>query len=357
MIVAHDAINIVSAISILRVSAGRSVPGVLLHHCRHLGDAIRRKPLKPRSWFIGFALQPVQPSVDSLNPLRICAGAQEGFEDPREILGKRISAHATERAAALFECRGDGPPHGKGPIRSGRINRLAVLLRLLHQHLLTSTNSPGDVCSVQQTHEPFWCQNRCRMNFVRQEATVAEAKQMVDALVRDRQGGTIAATAALGGVALIIGLALKALPGRAPAPTSASPTHDASPPAAPRTPFDHAEISEDEARTMLRAMVAATLADGLMDAAERERLYSALAAAKIGAAGRAWLDKELTEPADVDELAAGINGPEQAARIYAAARLAIDPDTLQEREFLKMLAEALDLPDEATDRLERELDG
>ncbi len=186
---------------------------------------------------------------------------------------------------------------------------------------------------------------------------MAEAKQMVDALVRDRQGSTIAATAALGGVALIVGLALKAFPGRGPAPTSASSPHESSPSGAPRTPFDHTEVSEDEARTMLRAMVAATLADGLIDAAERERLYSALAAAKIGVAGRAWLDKELTDPADLDELAAGVSGPEQAARIYAAARLAIDPDTLQERQFLKMLAEALDLPDEATARLERELDG
>lgn len=186
---------------------------------------------------------------------------------------------------------------------------------------------------------------------------MAEAKQMVDALVRDRQGSTIAATAALGGVALIVGLALRALPRRGPAQNSAAPSHDASPPAAPRTPFDHTEVSEDEARTMLRAMVAATLADGLMDAAERERLYGALAAAKISGAGRAWLDKELLEPADVDELAAGVSGPEQAARIYAAARLAIEPDTLQERQFLKMLAEALDLPGEATERLERELGG
>lgn len=187
---------------------------------------------------------------------------------------------------------------------------------------------------------------------------MAEAKQMVDALVRDRQGSTIAATAALGGVALIVGLALRALPRRgSAAQPSAAPSHDASPPAAPRTPFDHTEVSEDEARTMLRAMVAATLADGLMDAAERERLYGALAAAKISGAGRAWLDKELLEPADVDELAAGVSGPEQAARIYAAARLAIEPDTLQERQFLKMLAEALDLPGEATERLERELGG
>lgn len=108
---------------------------------------------------------------------------------------------------------------------------------------------------------------------------------------------------------------------------------------------------------MLRAMVAATLADGLMDAGERQRLDSALAAADIGAAGRVWLDQELAAPVDVDALAAGVSSQEQAARIYAAARLATDPDTLQERAFLKRLAEALELPGEATARVERELGG
>lgn len=186
---------------------------------------------------------------------------------------------------------------------------------------------------------------------------MTEAKQMVDALVRDRKDSTIAATAALGGIALIVGLALKALPGRASTRASATPPQDVSPPAAPRTPFDHTEVSDDEARTMLRAMVAATMADGLMDTTERERLYSALAAANIGGAGRAWLDRELADPADVDELAAAVSSPEQAARIYAAARLAIEPDTLQERQFLKMLAEALDVPAEAVARLDEELAG
>ncbi|WP_313901508.1 hypothetical protein [Methylobacterium sp. J-070] len=54
---------------------------------------------------------------------------------------------------------------------------------------------------------------------------MTEAKQMVDALVRDRQGSTIAATAAMGGIAMIVSLALKALPGRthAPDPTPPSP--------------------------------------------------------------------------------------------------------------------------------------
>ena len=184
---------------------------------------------------------------------------------------------------------------------------------------------------------------------------MAEAKQMVDALVRERRGSAIAATALLGGVSLIAGLALKALSGSSHATEASAPSSDAKPGAAPRTPFDHTDVNEDEARTMLRAMVAATMADGLLDAVERERLYKALETAKIEDAGRAWLDKELAEPADVDQLASGVRGPEQAARIYAAARLAIEPDTMQEQQFLKMLAEALDVPAEAIARLEKEL--
>nr|USU32130.1 tellurite resistance TerB family protein [Methylobacterium sp. OTU13CASTA1] len=186
------------------------------------------------------------------------------------------------------------------------------------------------------------------------------ARSMVDALVRTRRTG-LAATAALGGLALVAALATKALRG-APAMQSGDPnasdpkSTDTKAPAPPgATPFDHITVGEDEARTMLRAMVAATLADGLVDAGERKRLDDALSAAGIEADGRRWLEAELADPADVDDIAERATNPEQAARIYAAARLAIDPDTLQERKFLQDLAEALDLPVEATERLEAEL--
>ena len=186
---------------------------------------------------------------------------------------------------------------------------------------------------------------------------MADAKQMVDALVRERRGSTIAATAALGGLALVVGLALKALQGGAPtsAPSTAKPGPEQQ--SSLPTPFDHSDIGEDEARLMLRAMVSATMADGLVDAAERKRLDAAMAAAGIGDIGRSWLEKEMADPADVDQLAYRVKSPEQAARIYAAARLAIDLDTLQERQFLKMLAEALDVPTEAVTRFENELAG
>jgi uncharacterized membrane protein YebE (DUF533 family) len=108
---------------------------------------------------------------------------------------------------------------------------------------------------------------------------MADARQIVDALVRSRKGG-IAATAALGGLALVAGLALRAL-----RPSAASEATDLG------------QVGEDEARIMLRAMVAATLADGIVDAQERRRLDAAVEAAGIDRDGRAWLEKELTEPA------------------------------------------------------------
>ncbi|MCJ2125522.1 DUF533 domain-containing protein [Methylobacterium sp. J-077] len=168
---------------------------------------------------------------------------------------------------------------------------------------------------------------------------MADSRRIVDALVRSRRGG-IAASAALGGLALIGGLAYRALRGTAP-PETGGP--------------DFSTVDEDEARLMLRAMVAATIADGMVDTAERKRLDAAVAEAGIDSDGRAWLDRELESPAEIDEIAERVNEPEAAARIYAAARLAIDPDTLQERQFLKMLAEALDVPGEATARIERDI--
>ena len=167
---------------------------------------------------------------------------------------------------------------------------------------------------------------------------MADARQIVDALVRSRKSG-IAATAALGGLALVAGLALRAL---RPSP-------------APEEP-DLPQIGEDEARTMLRVMVAATLADGIVDAQERRRLDAAVEAAGIDRDGRTWLEKELTDPAEIDELAERVESPEQGARLYAAARLAIEADTLQEREFLKRLAEALDVPQDVAARVDAGLE-
>jgi uncharacterized membrane protein YebE (DUF533 family) len=107
--------------------------------------------------------------------------------------------------------------------------------------------------------------------------------------------------------------------------------------------FDAASLAEDEALLYARAMIAAVAADGRIADRERERLLKTVSQAGIDPEMSHWLRDELEAPLTVDELADAADTPEKGAKIYAAARLAIDPDTLQEREFLRELGEMLDL--------------
>jgi len=107
--------------------------------------------------------------------------------------------------------------------------------------------------------------------------------------------------------------------------------------------FHPVSQTEDDALLFLRTMVAAAASDGMIDEAERQRIVSGLVEAGIDPQASRWLEKEMASPADVEELAASVADPETAAQVYAAARITINPDTIQEREFLHQLAVALDL--------------
>ena len=116
--------------------------------------------------------------------------------------------------------------------------------------------------------------------------------------------------------------------------------------------FHPVSQTEDDALLYLRAMVAAAAADGQIDAAERARIAQGMRQAGIDEEATRWLESELAEPADVEELAAGVETPEKAAQVYTAARLAIDPDSIQERTFLTNLAQALDLDQRLRDQID-----
>jgi uncharacterized membrane protein YebE (DUF533 family) len=177
-------------------------------------------------------------------------------------------------------------------------------------------------------------------------------------LTKRRKGGLAGHLTKLGGLALIGGLAYKAYQSQSkPQPTQRRLDAPAEPAAASPAPgpepdgldlpetsrFHPVSQTEDDAMLFLRAMVAAAAADGRIDEAERARIIKGLTEAGIDPQASRWLDDEMASPADVEELAAGVNDPEKAAQVYAAARIAIDPDTIQEREFLNQLAAALDL--------------
>lgn len=179
---------------------------------------------------------------------------------------------------------------------------------------------------------------------------MSQTKRLLDAVLGARKGAL-----AVGGLALVAGLGALALRGpparreREGDPTAAKTPEPSEP---PESPPAFAPVDDDEAELLLDVMAAAIAADGIVDAGERRRLDDALVGAGLAADMAERLRRALEEPLDVDAVADRVRGPEQAARVYAAARLAIRADTMQERQFLSMLAEALEVEPDAVARIE-----
>jgi uncharacterized membrane protein YebE (DUF533 family) len=153
----------------------------------------------------------------------------------------------------------------------------------------------------------------------------------------------VGSAAALGGLALIGGLAYKAYQNhQAGGPIMG----DASTPALPApagSGFEPEAASNETAILLIRAMIAAAASDGLVDAAERQAIIGGLTEAGFDPEGNAWLEHEMANPASFEDIAAAASTPELAAQVYTAARLAIEPDTQHEVDFLANLGASLNL--------------
>ncbi|MCB4770991.1 DUF533 domain-containing protein [Ancylobacter sp. Lp-2] len=195
-------------------------------------------------------------------------------------------------------------------------------------------------------------------------ASGAAAGALVSLVLGSKSGRKMAGNAvALGGLALVGTLAYKAYNnyrnGEAPQQTTADvarnpvPTPAQLPP--PNSPFNPSQTSDSQLPlTLLRTMIAASLADGHIDDAERVAISAKLhenGIADLGEAER-FLTDELANPASVETLARTVASEEEAAEVYIAALLAIDPDSTSERAFLARLAMALRLDPALTPHLE-----
>lgn len=155
-------------------------------------------------------------------------------------------------------------------------------------------------------------------------------------------GRSVAMSAAkLGALALIGGLAYKALlnyqNGR-PLITGAHTIAEAAPEG---TGFEPAAVTNDAATLYIRAMIAAAAADGRIDPQEMASIMGGLKQGGLDANAEEFLAAEFNTPATIDDLAAACTSAEQAVQVYTAARLAITPDGEAETAFLAALAERL----------------
>lgn len=103
---------------------------------------------------------------------------------------------------------------------------------------------------------------------------------------------------------------------------------------------------------LARTMIAAAMADGHLDADEKAKIAGGLSKAG-GADASEWLKQELAHPATPEELAIGVNSIPEAAEIYIAARVTIEPDEDAEIDFLNRLGDALNLSGDLVAELDK----
>lgn len=135
---------------------------------------------------------------------------------------------------------------------------------------------------------------------------------------------------------------------QAPTPQPRQPIAMGSEPMLP-PPDDTAFLPDNEAdqqalsRALVRAMIAAAKADGHVTPEEQSRIFEHLNSLSLERDDQAFVLEELGKPLDIEAVAAEAKTPEQAAEIYAASLLAIDPSGPAERGYLGLLAARLKL--------------
>ena len=158
--------------------------------------------------------------------------------------------------------------------------------------------------------------------------------------------------AKLGGLILIGGLAYDAYKRHTSGDASVAESDHEIPPPPTGSGFEATAISDASALRYVEAMIAAAAADGKIDAAERQHLIGGLRQAGIDDQSAELLEDLVANPPSPKDLATGVNGLEEATRVYTAARLTADPDTIAERDFLDALAVELGLDQDLAGSIE-----
>jgi hypothetical protein len=130
-----------------------------------------------------------------------------------------------------------------------------------------------------------------------------------------------------------------------PPPPPPMPSAPAPAPAMAATP-EPAPEQDQTAVLLIRAMIAAAYADGVLDAEERKRIVGKLEELQLSPEERSFIINELLNPAEMQTLIDVATTPELKQQVYAVSLLAIEVDTEAEKTYLETLARNLGLQPE-----------
>jgi uncharacterized membrane protein YebE (DUF533 family) len=116
------------------------------------------------------------------------------------------------------------------------------------------------------------------------------------------------------------------------------------------------EGDDEAAYTLIYAMIAAAKADGAIDYKEQQRTLTELTEAGADDEARAFVQREMERPLDLDALVSRVQDERMAEEVYAASLLAIEVDTPAEQHYLQDLAARLHLDAQTVTQLHDRFD-
>ncbi len=110
-----------------------------------------------------------------------------------------------------------------------------------------------------------------------------------------------------------------------------------------------------DAVLLIRAMIAAANADGMIDAEERANILGKLQTVDLSEEEHQFIVHELSDPKDMESVAADVKTEQMAQQVYTASLLAINVDTEDERNYLRQLSQRLGLARNTLDGIHKKL--
>lgn len=107
--------------------------------------------------------------------------------------------------------------------------------------------------------------------------------------------------------------------------------------------------------TFIRAMIAASRVDGLLDAQESQSIYQQIQSLELDEEQQQLMVDEMSHPVDMDIIVKAATSQEIAIEIYMVSLLAIEDQSAAEKAYLSMLAEKMKLPMELVNAIEEEV--
>ncbi|AUJ81205.1 DUF533 domain-containing protein [Enterobacter cancerogenus] len=118
---------------------------------------------------------------------------------------------------------------------------------------------------------------------------------------------------------------------------------------------EHTSPLDIRTERLILALVFAAKSDGHIDDQERTAIEQQLSEAGVEAQGRALVAKAIEQPLDPQRLAQSVKNEEEALELYFLSCAAIDIDHFMERSYLNALGDALKIPQDVREGIEKDI--